>query len=194
MKGYNILLDKVKELVNDKYKDIDFIDIENGFQFNIPGSPYTFKVICYDKIGWNVFLEPIENISLLEHPATDLLYHSIESIIDEINYSHYDLDENIRTMVDKNFNTLKIRLEAHSKNIHSMNRKELKYIIDLNNVENITPTMVIKYSIAMNKWVLEVSNLIKNGNIYDEYFEMYNDITLLVEHFNRQINAMDYYF
>jgi hypothetical protein len=194
MKGYDILFEKVKELVIDKYKETELINIENGFQFKIPKSPYMFKVMCYEQIGWNVFLEPLGDIALLEHPETDKLYRAIENIIDEINYSHYDLDENIKTMVDKNLNTLNIRLQAHSKHALRMDRKELKYIIELNNVENITPTIVIKYSIAMNKWVLEVENLFKDGNIYDEYFEMYNDISHLVEQFNREINSMDYYF
>lgn len=194
MKGHQILFDKVKELVNDKYKDIKFEDIEKGFQFKIPNSPYMFKVMCYDQIGWNVFLEPMGNLSLLEHPATNSLYHAIENIIDEVNYSHYDLDENIATMVDKNLNRLKVKLEAHSPSIHCMERKELKYLITLNNVENITPTMLVKYSVAMNKWVFEGVNLFKDGNIYDEYFEMYTEINHLVEIFNREINTMDYYF
>lgn len=194
MKAYDIIFNKVKELVDNKYDNILLKTINDGFEFNIPSSPYIFKIMCYDKIGWNVFLEPIGNIALVEHPETNHIYNLIENIVDEINYYHYDLDENIKNTLNENFNMLKIRLEAHSKHIHNVDRKELKYIIELNNVNNITPVMTIKYSIAMNKWTLEISDLIENGNIYDEYFEMYNDIVHLVEEFNVKVNSIDCYF
>lgn len=192
MKGYDILFNKIKEIINDKYINVELKNIENGFKFEVEGFPYTFKIICYEQIGWNVFLEPIGDIYLVEHPETNLLYKKIEDIIDEVNYEYYELDENLKSTVDKNFNELKIQLEAHSQHIDSMERKELKYFIRLNNVDKTT--LEIRYSISMNKWILSGENLFNGGNIHDEIFELYNCIARLVEDFNRQIDTLDYYF
>jgi len=136
MKGIEILRKRINDLIENKYNDYIFDKVENGFEFRLLGYPYIFKILCYEQIGWNVYLELNGENVLIEHPETDKLYIEIENIIDEINFKYYGLDENIKPMIEKSFEKLDIALSEFEQVISIIEKRNLKYDISFPDINN----------------------------------------------------------
>lgn len=194
MKGKELIIEKVKEIIGNKSKDYNINEVENGLEIKINNYPYTFKVLCYEQIGWNVYLEIKGDDDLIEHPETDIIYSEMENLIDEVNYIHYGLDENIKPIVDKNFEELDNALAEFSEIIENVEINSLAYTIHFYMTEGQSPVIKVKYSIAKNNWSVEADNIFKDDNIHDNIFELFNTVNRLTQKFNKKIGAINYYF
>lgn len=194
MKGIEILRKRINDLIENKYNDYIFDKVEKGFEFRILGYPYIFKILCYEQIGWNVYLELNGENVLIEHPETDKLYIEIENIIDEINFKYYGLDENIKPMIEKSFKKLDIALSEFKHVISTIEKNDLKYDILFPNIDNKISKMSIKYSISMNNWNVEREGIFREENLHDSIFQLFSNIKLMIKNFNKDIDSLNYYF
>lgn len=87
--GKNEILDYSNKLLN-KYKNILINHIPSGFELFVPQLPYSFEVLFYENVGWNVFLTSNTD-EYKDDFETDNLYRKLDNEIDIVNRKYYYL-------------------------------------------------------------------------------------------------------
>lgn len=186
MRGVSAICNKLKEITVEN--DVDLISVEKGYSFKLKDSPYTFKVLCLDDNGWNIYLEPLnDEILVITHRETNLIYSQVERIVEEINYEYYDNDRAVYDLLKECFGKLDEVANEFLDKIDSIVRKNLNYIITFKRRNGSVPTINIRYSIAENSFIYSTDGFFCGDYIYSDLLKVnsiYSNTTQLLNQEN----------
>lgn len=185
MKGIEIINEKIPVLLKEHNLSYDWIANEKDICINIGQYPYFFHLKCDEHLGWNVYLE-MKNEIVLEYPEADELYCEIQRHIEEINFHCYELDDLILPKMEFEMNLMDDILRPYEYLIKEKMRDKVTYSIECHDISERTPSMEIKYSIALDIWTLKIENFFEGNNMNDDLFGFYDEMNRYIQSLNKR--------
>lgn len=194
MRGISDICNKLKEVTIDN--DIYIMCIENGYSFKLKDSQYVFKILCLDDNGWNIYLEPIKDeILVITHRETNLIYSKLECIVEEVNYEfYYDNDDIVYGLMNELFDQLDEISNNFLDKIDKIMRKNLNYIITFRSRNNAIPTINIRYSVSSNSFIYSTKNFFYGDYVYNDLLKINSIYSKIIESLNKQIEPSNCIF